>query len=143
MPIFLPPPSPSHRGPDGQGWNRLSLFGLQSPQCALRPARQAAFWEAMDTRRARYGGYLACTGGGACDLCPRLRAHEVIWPWFGEQILVRVDETDTPWAMHRPERGWGEYGEPTTWSRLARLDHVEFRRYRDEHGPGILLTRVR
>ena len=118
------------------------MFGLQGPQCALQPVRQAAFWEGMDTRRARYGGYLACTGGGACDLCPRLQAHDE-WPWFGDQILVRVmDATDTPWVMHRPDRGWGEYAEPTTWSRLARLDGVEFSRFRDEHGPGILLKRV-
>ncbi|MGW5456616.1 hypothetical protein [Nocardia sp. NPDC003979] len=51
MTIYLRPPEPNPGGPDGQGWNRLSLnahTSVPAPQCALRPRTYAAL---CDIRR--------------------------------------------------------------------------------------------
>jgi hypothetical protein len=45
--------------------------------------------------------------------------------------------------MNRPDRGWGEFGKPTSWEKLARLS--DFRpagRFADQHGAGFWLERV-
>jgi len=51
MPIFLPAPAHQPTGPDGQGWNRLTVAApAPSAQCALRPRTYAALAESQDTR---------------------------------------------------------------------------------------------
>ncbi|MBF6333486.1 hypothetical protein [Nocardia transvalensis] len=47
MPIYLPAPQPPPGGPDGEGWNRISLgahYGTPSPECALRPRSYPALY---------------------------------------------------------------------------------------------------
>lgn len=141
MPVFLSSPTHNPAGPDGQGWNRISIIGIAGDQCAARPTTEATFWEAMDSRRARYGGFGACTNAGRCGDCAKLKQIKA-WPWFGDEILIRVDEHGTPWAMNRPDDGWGESAKPTTWEKLSQLDKVEFTRYSDKHGRGVLARKV-
>ena len=53
------------------------------------------------------------------------------------KVLVRVDEENVPWIMNKPTGGWGEYGEPVTWSFFARLEGWEIGdRYKDGHSEG-------
>lgn len=141
MSIFLPAPAYDPKGPDGRGWNRISIMGLCADECALRPTCESAFWEAQDTRRTRYGIYGPCTNSGNCKTCNRLHQEEQ-WPWFGSEILVRIDEKGAPWVMNRPDEGWGEYGRPTTWEYLSSLQSVTFERYRDKYGRGIMIRRT-
>lgn len=72
------PPEPAEKGPDGQGWNRLSLCGQfypRSQRCMLAPldgltARELhrLGWVALrELASSRFG---LCTGD-ACDRCPR------------------------------------------------------------------------
>ena len=71
MPIHLPAPAHRNGGPDGQGWNRMSLGTLAGDECALRPRDYSHLVESQDTRRARYGGYGPCIACGRClNACP-------------------------------------------------------------------------
>ncbi|MFJ1607011.1 hypothetical protein ACIOHS_27110 [Streptomyces sp. NPDC088253] len=124
MPIHLPPPAYQPGGPDGQGWNRLSIASCWTPsaQCALRPTDWPTLLESHDTRRARWGGFGPCVRRGECGACPVLKRRtgesftlgdEVI----ADEVLVLVDEDGTP----RVPTGKG-YFEPATWEQLARVD---------------------
>ncbi|MFF3665434.1 hypothetical protein [Microtetraspora malaysiensis] len=76
MPIYLPAPAHDSRGPDGDGWNRLSLNAgpVYPGQCALAPTSYATLWESQDTRRARWGGFGPCVRCGDCTSCPAMSA---------------------------------------------------------------------
>lgn len=160
MPVRLEAPQHRPGGPDGQGWNRLSLnahLGADRAQCALRPRSYAALRESQDTRRAGWGGFGPCDQDRAsCTGCPRLTARPKTLRAFGDRVLVRLWERAStengpavqhpapqPWLMDRPEEGWGSTGYPWTWSELARLAGWRIGRpYRDEHSDGFWLIKV-
>lgn len=110
-------------------------------ECALKPQNMGAFFDALDTRRVRYGSYSSCNRNGQCENCP-VFTKAIEWKWFGSEILVRVDEKNTPWVMNRPDKGWEEKGIPTTWANLLALKNVEFSVYQDQFGRGVMLKRV-
>ncbi|WP_327359763.1 hypothetical protein [Streptomyces sp. NBC_01304] len=102
MPLFLPETHPySPKGPDGQGWNRLSLnahFETRN-QCGLLPIRYATLFESR-TGRQRWGGYERCSEGGACGTCPVSNLaldHRPLadWPAASPLLLGRVK----PWPL--------------------------------------------
>lgn len=143
MPIYLKVPAHRNGGPDGQGWNRISLGSLAGDQCALRPRDYSHLRESQDTRRAGYGGYGPCINDGNCADCPILQAAPRTLDWFGDRALVRVHPSDgLPYLMNRPEDGWASLAKRWTWQDLARLEGWEIgRRHRDEHGDGFWLER--
>jgi hypothetical protein len=146
MPIYLPAPTPRNGGPDGQGWTRVSVAsmgGLASDQCALQPRDLTHFWESLDTRRARYGGYGTCTVAGRCNDCPVLRRPPRTLDALEDRVLVRVDHPDgRPYLMNRAEDGWASLATRWTWSELASISGWEIgRTFRDEHGRCFWLTR--
>lgn len=158
MAIRLEAPQHDPRGPDGQGWNRLSLnahMGSQGPQCALRPRSYPLLWESQDSRRARWGGYGACIRPDEtrdpCGGCPVLAKRTELRS-FTPAVLARIERrsvgegfqaqaADRVWLMNRPDNGWAEHGVIWSWDDLARLQgwRVDSRRYRDEHGDGFWL----
>ncbi|WP_331732623.1 hypothetical protein [Streptomyces sp. NBC_00989] len=98
MPTFLEQPSYGPRGPDGQGWNRLSLNAQNDRlhQCGWQPRRFAALFEAL-TGRQQWGGFGRCFVGhpGSCGTCPvqlRRLAREggIAWPARTPLLLARV-----------------------------------------------------
>lgn len=160
MPIRLRPPAYRPGGPDGQGWNRLSLNAHigsdERPQCALRPRTYPQLWESQDTRRARWGGWGACTRpddstGDPCGGCLVLarEPRELASP--DRRVLVRIREgtpvppfgrVDEPWVMGRPDGGWEAPGEPWSWEDLVRVRGWRIgRRHVDEHSDGFWLER--
>jgi hypothetical protein len=144
MPIHLPAPAHRNGGPDGQGWNRMSLGTLAGDECALRPRDYSHLVESQDTRRARYGGYGPCISDGKCDGCPILQAAPQRLSSLDDRVLVRVHPVDgRPYLMSRPEDGWASLAKRWTWQDLARLDGWEIgRRHRDEHSDGFWIHRV-
>lgn len=142
MPIYLPAPTHNPSGPDGKGWNRIAIHGMCMDECALMPKTLAAFFDALDTRKARYGSFGTCVNNGNCGECNVLKKRRN-WKWFGDEILVRVAENGTPWVMNRPDRGWEEYGVPTKWSDLLQIDSVEFNLWRDKFGSGVMMRRFK
>lgn len=161
MPIYLTPPPVNPGGPDGKGWNRLSLnahIGDQQPQCALRPRSYATLVESFDTRRARYGGFGRCLNGGACSDCPILTAPPKRLRAFGSVVLVRLRHVhtgafpgstlipaalDEPHLMDRPEEGWASWSVRWSWEDLARLEGWQpGRPYHDEHSEGFWLRKA-
>lgn len=158
MPIQLRAPEYRPGGPDGQGWNRLSLnahFGQPAHQCALRPRSRATLTESQQTSRARWGGFGPCTSDGDCLDCPRLLALEdPKWlPSETDRVLVRLKEPEgdfgwtgapasRPYVVDDPDAGWASPRYRWTWEDLARL-----RGWRptaahwDEHGEGFWLVK--
>ncbi|MDQ1033557.1 hypothetical protein QF035_011226 [Streptomyces umbrinus] len=103
MPTFLEQPTYSLRGPDGQGWNRLSLNAHfdRLHQCGWQPRRFAALFEAL-TGRQQWGGFGRCFVGhpGSCGTCPvqlRRLAREggIAWPERVPLLMARV----RPWPL--------------------------------------------
>lgn len=145
MPVFLEPPRHTPAGPDGAGWNRLSLnahMGTPRPQCALQPTDYPTLWESRDTRRARWGKFGHCSRQGACRDCPLLGARHTLAA-FTDEVLVRVDRQGHPWLMNRPEDGWGSRGHRWTWTDLAALDGWSIgRRANDEFSEAFWLVRM-
>ncbi|MFD6490320.1 hypothetical protein [Streptomyces sp. NPDC060188] len=144
MPIYLPAPAHRNGGPDGQGWNRMSLGTLADDECALRPRDYSHLVESQDTLRARYGGYGPCIGSGNCTACPILQAAPQRLSSLDDRVLVRVHPVDgRPYLMSRPEDGWASLAKRWTWQDMARLEGWEIgRRHRDEHGDGFWIHRV-
>lgn len=152
MPIYLSSPACESRGPDGQGWNRLSLnAGSTGGQCALKPSSYATLWESQNTTRARFGMFGSCVRGGGCDSCPVLASALEPEPFHAltDRVLVRVlvrssaglfgTAAHIPYLMNRPEQGWASRAVPTTWERLVQvLGHgwTLGRRYVDHDSPG-------
>ncbi|MFB8406757.1 hypothetical protein [Streptomyces sp. NPDC055912] len=101
MPLFLEQPTYGPHGPDGQGWNRLSLnahFDTRH-QCGLLPIGYTGLFESR-TGRQGWGGYDRCGKAGACGACPvsalsgEQRPLEG-WPAGTPLLLGRV----RPWAL--------------------------------------------
>lgn len=153
MPVYLSQPRHDGRGPDGQGWNRLSLnAGPTVDQCALKPSSYATLWESQNTTRARFGSFGPCTREGACSDCPVLAEALNPEPFraFTDSVLVRVlsrpsrvgvfgTDTRVPHLMNKPEQGWGSTSFPTTWQRLAQIIGHGWtlgRRHVDQDSPG-------
>ncbi|MEU6712978.1 hypothetical protein ABZ897_15970 [Nonomuraea sp. NPDC046802] len=146
MPIYLEPPAYKPGGPDGKGWNRLSLnahMGMDTAHCALRPRSYGKLYESQDTRRASWAGFGSCVNGGHCDACPVLTAKPTTLRSFTQDVLIRIDERGRPWLMNKPEQGWASSAERWTWDELARLQGwLLGDRYEDEHGEGFWLRAV-
>lgn len=155
MPIHLRAPQYRPGGPDGRGWNRLSLnahIGTPADQCALQPRDYPTLYESR-TGRARWGGFGPCTSGGACATCPIYAAPPATLHAFTDRVLVRLRKRpapdglvvqappDEPHIMNRPEDGWGSRSNVWTWDALARLAGWQIgRRHRDEHSDGFWLV---
>ncbi|MCW8101646.1 hypothetical protein [Streptomyces tauricus] len=101
MPTFLEQPTYGPQGPDGLGWNRLSLNAHvdQRHQCGWQPHRFATLFEAL-TGRQQWGGFGRCFVGhpGSCGTCPvqlRRLAREggINWPDRTPLFLART----RPW----------------------------------------------
>lgn len=149
MPIHLTPPDIPH-GPDGQGWNRLSVASCMTPiaQCALRPRDWTHYLEAQrGTVFSAWGSYGACIrDDGDCTACPVLNGHPVTLPDY-PRLLVRVHPHDTCHAYLLPEdqadRGWAAMARRITWPELIRAaGWLPGARYSDEHGAGFWLERA-
>lgn len=143
MPIYLKAPAHRNGGPDGQGWNRMSLGSLAGDQCALRPRDYSHLAESQDTRRAGYGGYGPCVSEGKCIECPILQAAPRHLDAFTDRLLVRIHPNGEPYLMDHPEKGWSSLAWRWTWQELARLDGWTVgRAHRDEHSGGFWLERA-
>ncbi|MFE4829798.1 hypothetical protein [Streptomyces sp. NPDC056672] len=101
MPIFLQQPGYRPGGPDGQGWNRLSLnaHGGLWDECGWMPTNHPTLFAAM-TGRQRWGSFEPCTERGACGECPVQRRHfayegGVDWPEGVPLLLARI----RPWPQ--------------------------------------------
>ncbi|WP_331746894.1 hypothetical protein OG923_34400 (plasmid) [Streptomyces halstedii] len=116
MPIYLGNPHDNPRGPDGQGWNRLSLNAhFDTPaHCGLRPTRFASLFEAR-TGRQRWGGYERCMGAklasrpvpdaspdtprvrcGACPVYQNARERPPVPNWPDHSVLLLGRVRDWP-----------------------------------------------
>ncbi|MBQ0888556.1 hypothetical protein KBZ94_27160 [Streptomyces sp. RM72] len=103
-------------GPDGQGWNRLSLNAhFDTPaHCGLRPIRFASLFEAR-TGRQRWGGYERCMGAklvsrpvpdvspdtprircGTCPVYQNAREHPPVPNWPEQSVLLLGRVRDWP-----------------------------------------------
>lgn len=160
MTILLEAPRHRPGGPDGRGWNRLSLnahVGGSADQCALRPRSAGTLRESWNTPIARWGGFGRCDGAGACGACPRLEAleHEPKWlPANTDRVLVRLREAEgdfgwlgapapTPYVVDDPEAGWASPRYRWSWENLVRLRGWNLGpRYNDAHGEGFWLVKV-
>ncbi len=143
MPIFLQAPAHDPKGCDGNGWNRIAIHGggMCMDECALKPKTLAAFLDAQDTRKVRYGQYGPCHSRGNCSNCKVMTESKKL-SFFGEEIFIRADEKGSPWIMNRKDRGWEEFGKLTTWQSLLTIDGVIYSRFTDEFSSGVVATRV-
>lgn len=145
MPIHLPAPTVRPGGPDGQGWNRLSIVWEASAQCALQPTTPATLMESFDTRRARWGGFGSCSREGSCAECPifQRRDEPFVIHSFDARVLVRVDPSGRPGISNRPEDGWAALHRWVTWEQLSRAQGWVWNGFhRDEHSEGFWLRRA-
>lgn len=148
MTIHLKAPDGHRAGPDGRGWNRLSLnahIGTPMDQCALQPTSYAHLLESQDTRRARWGNFGRCHNGGDCGNCPILKAAPKTLRALDDRVLVRIHPHDGHlYLMNRPEDGWASGALRWTWAEVARVEGWGIGgRHRDAHGDGFWLIRVR
>lgn len=148
MPIYLPAPGYTPGGPDGQGWNRISLGSLAGDECALQPHSWATLRESRDTRLARYGGFGLCTRRGACDSCEVLTRRPRTLNTPHDVVLVRLQRRDGPgdqpyvMAALDPAAGWAGPAEPWSWADLSRVPDWDLAdRHWDEHGEAFWLVR--
>lgn len=151
MPIHLKGPEYRPGGPDGKGWNRLSLnahMGTPADRCALRPRTYAALVESQDTRRAEWGGsFDRCTGNGNCTACSILASPPgLVIPWAGDRVLVRIEPRDFVDRLHLmrdPDAGWDSPAVRVAWDAVAQMDGWFIgRQHRDAHGDGFWLVRA-
>ncbi|MGW1624660.1 hypothetical protein [Streptomyces sp. NPDC002172] len=162
MPIYLRAPEAPAGGPDGKGWNRLSLnaHGGFLAQCALRPRRWGALLESHDTRRARWGGFGPCINRGDCDDCPLRMSINDRWtlvPVNAPRVLVRCEPVFAPDTLFGGPDAWRlwvttgpddqNYRErqprPWTWEDAVRVRGWDLgRAHLDEHGEGFWLERT-
>lgn len=156
--IHLRAPQYDPRGPDGRGWNRLSVnahMGSPADQCALRPRTWAGMYGVRDSRRARWGNNGRCINAGNCGGCPilHLTQDDPKWlPAHTDTVLVRLKEWDgdsrvtlpppTPYVVDQPELGWASPRYRWEWDALARLRGWRLGRHHwDEHGEGFWLVK--
>ncbi|MDQ0762035.1 hypothetical protein [Streptomyces canus] len=162
MPIYLRAPEAPAGGPDGKGWNRLSLnaHGGLPNQCALRPRRWGALLESHDTRRARWGGFGHCINRGDCNDCPvRAAVYEqcTVVPVNAPRVLVRCEPVFAPGTLFGGPDAWrlwvttgpddqdyrNRQPKPWTWEHAVRVHGWDLGRpYLDEHGEGFWLERT-
>jgi len=162
MPTFLEQPSYGPQGPDGQGWNRLSLNAHfdRLHQCGWQPGRFAALFEAL-TGRQQWGGFGRCFVGhpGSCGTCPvqlRRLAREggIAWPDKMPLLLARVRPSPpTPGALFAdpaagrsslelsPWRGWLPVLKAEWVEILNTPDHTMSWCWQDEQGEAFWLVR--
>jgi hypothetical protein len=154
--IRLKAPEYKAGGPDGKGWNRLSLnahMGAPADQCALQPRTWGTLSETRrSSRLAQWGNYGRCTNGGNCGECPLLAAKQPTLGAFSDKVLVRILERINAEGrpvrvelhlMNRPEDGWASRSYQWTWEELARLAGWEVgARRRDEHSDGFWLVKI-
>ncbi|MEU7323371.1 hypothetical protein ABZ682_22890 [Streptomyces griseoviridis] len=160
MPIYLPAPEAPANGPDGKGWNRLSLnaHGGFLNQCALRPRRWGALLDSRDTRRASWGGFGRCINHGGCGDCPLRKARYeqcTVVPVNAPRVLVRIEPLFADDAMFGGVDGFRlwvttgpadrEYrnGQPWTWEDAVRVRGWNLgSAYVDDLGEGFWLERT-
>lgn len=153
VPTYLESPGYQPGGPDGQGWNRLSLnahMGAERPQCALRPTGYVQVFDLSraGTLHARWGGHGVCDSGepGACLTCPRLTAKPQTLDTDVDRIAIRIVESSrevgtigvayTSRLEQDAVPGWRP-----TWADVWRADGWRVgRRFRDERGEGFWLV---
>ena len=98
-------------------------------------------YESCNSVMAKWGGFGACFADGDCQACPMLLPTRL--SMMTPKVLVRIDEKNIPWIMNKPDAGWGEYGEPVTWSFVARLDGWEIgERHKDSHSGGFWILEL-
>lgn len=133
--ITLPEPR-SPRGPDGKGWNRLSINPMGPiDRCSLKPlSRQAA----LDTARgmAQYGNPIAygrCEGSRGCSTCAHANRERDDWSgtW-----LIREDDKGHVWLLGNREKGWAARGYSyASWESLMNTTWLpKLKRLKDETG---------
>ena len=152
MPTFLPAPGYRPGGPDGQGWNRLTLAAdLCLDECALRPRSYATLWESLNRPACvQYGLYGPCGRGGDCRNCPvfnaapqRLHRMDPDDP----HVLVRVFDNGQPRVIVNPDlpdNPGNHWSYPWTWEELRRLEGWKLGEHGwDEWGEWFWLVDVR
>lgn len=168
MPIYLEAPTYRPAGPDGKGWNRLSLnahMGTPTARCAMRPRDYTSLHEILrDSRLCQWDSrWAACDGApaGDCTQCPRLTgpARMLAVSRAVTTVMVRVYESAkvcdlTPGGIPaklricvREDGGDGDWHAASvwTWEEVARLGAAGWRvgrRFHDDRGPGFWLHRA-
>lgn len=146
MQVYLPAPGHEPGGPDGKGWNRLSIGSMAGDECALKPRSYPALWEVRNGRTGTYGAYGPCPAKGACEGCPVISGEPRRLHAFTRRVMVRLmpgQLMDSPHLMNHPERGWESSSREWTWQELARVpDWQPGDRFRDEHSAGFWLEYV-
>lgn len=154
MSVFIPVPERDPRGPDGQGWNRLSLNAgpVSYGQCALKPRSYPALWETLN-RPPHFGGYGPCTRRERdCRNCPVYNLPPTRLESFTPRVLFRIrpvhrevkpghlmvaPPVDELHLMNHPEKGWASSSRVWTWNELVRLQGWELDGYHhDDDGDG-------
>lgn len=97
-------------GPDGKGWNRISIIPMDPlDRCALLPqTRQAA----LDTLRgmAAFGvttAYLPCTGPASCNSCNKTTAPKDPW---NAMWHIREDSQGMVWLLGDIAKAFAGFG---------------------------------
>lgn len=148
MSHFIAAPGHTPSGPDGQGWNRLSLNAgpISSGQCALRPRSYEKLWESLN-RPPHFGGYAPCASRDRdCRACPVANTEPRRLATFTADVLVRLrgdERLPECHLMNKPEDGWASRSYVWTWQELCMLiARGGWRlgdRMRDEHSEGFWL----
>lgn len=150
MTIRLKAPEYKPGGPDGKGWNRLSLnahMGTPADQCALQPRSWGHLAESRPSSLlARWGNYGRCIRpAGSCGDCPVFAAKPTTLAAFTDQVLARIlprEGIDEVHLMNKPEDGWASSSRRWSWEELARLVGWKVgRRAVDEHSDGFWLVK--
>lgn len=161
MPLRLDPPHHGPAGPDGKGWNRLSLNAhFNTPRhCGLRPTNFTTLFEAR-TGRQHWGGYERCVSSGPCTSCTIYRTssgHPQLpgWPARTPLLLGRVrdwprapvpgfaDPAAGRSSVHLHTWQGSETGVRVEWPDLAAAaDLVMTWKFRDQEGDAFWLVRL-
>lgn len=98
------------RGPDGRGWNRLSINPMAPVErCSLKPVTRQA---ALDTARgmAQFGNKFAydhCERDGDCTSCAHATRYRDDW---NPGWIIREDDNGHVWLLGNQEKGWAAFG---------------------------------
>ena len=124
-------------GPDGKGWNRLSVIVMDpKDRCALLPTTRQA---ALDTLRgmAKFGSvtaYLPCTSASGCAACPRVLREREAW---NDAWHLREDQQGNVWLLGDVALGFSGFGYAyKSWrTLLAAIEVPQLHRLIDATGP--------
>ncbi|WP_410646263.1 hypothetical protein [Amycolatopsis sp. cmx-4-54] len=162
MPLYLPAPESAPRGPDGRGWNRLTLgahYGRPPAQCALRPRTYPTLHETLRTTElATFGYHGRCVRHTSpqypdCRTCPVFTAAPTTLDSPHNRVLVRIEHRtvgfglatltlDIPYVVAEPDQGWDSPRDQWSWDALARITGWRpGREHHDHHSPGFWLER--